>query len=204
MSGMLIMPIEAGNPPQYTVPAPEDREIQRKYRQICAHTDTHIERILRNMVTERRILITVNREKHACICRLHLASDNDLDYIPRKNFTISTALGASSVGWETIKGIQSSVLVLCTSVHFTNFKCICLVVNIIQKDLSKFPSVQSPIAAICLHIHYSIELCAAQISCSYIARWANKSCFSFRSPTRLLSSSQSMSLTWRSWKRRWT
>ena len=57
-----------------------------------------------------------------------------------------------SVGWETIKGIQSSVLVLCTFVHFTNFECICLVVNIIQKDLSKFPSVQSPIAAICLHI----------------------------------------------------
>ena len=40
MSGMLIMPIEAGNPPQYTMPAPEDREIQRKYRQIHAHTHT--------------------------------------------------------------------------------------------------------------------------------------------------------------------
>ena len=70
MSGMLIMPIEAGNPPQYTMPAPKDREIQRKYRQIHAHTDTHIERILRNMVTERRILITVNREK-TC---LHLST----------------------------------------------------------------------------------------------------------------------------------
>ena len=94
---MLIMPIAAGNPPQYTMPAPEDREIQIKYRQINTHTHTNIERILRNMVTERRILITVNQEKTCLHLSTTLTSDNDLDYILRKIFTISTTLGASSI-----------------------------------------------------------------------------------------------------------
>ena len=200
MSGMLIMPIAAGNPPQYTIPVLEEREIQRKYRQ----THAHIERILHNMVTERWILITVNREKHACICRLYLASDNDLDYIPRKIFTISTTLGASSI--SRLGNNQRNTKLCPGPLYSCTFHKLWMYLFGCQHYSKGFVKIsQCTIPNSCnLPTYYSIELCPAQISCSYIARWANKSCFSFRSPTRLLSSSQSMNLTWRSWKRRWT